>query len=218
MTAVCPRWFEILTTLTFGALRRKTLCPQHVRPSHKKTREKQEQRNRVVHEHDGSTKNDICNRRVFTELKNKKLCLSCNHFRQDGDKLNSRHANLRRHGTCTNTTSQPQMELFSTAKTSKSNGLASAEMHKPAATTPVVTQPLPGGKKKTKRRGIPGKPDLGLAARPRISDLAAVSSTKKHRVSHPTRLAKSFCLGRSRTDKGSHSRLTFLNAAQQMRS
>ena len=39
--AVSPRVFEILTTLTFGALRKKiTLCQQDLRPSQKKTRKK----------------------------------------------------------------------------------------------------------------------------------------------------------------------------------
>ena len=33
--AVCPRLFEFLTTLTFGAQRDITLCQQHLRPSPK---------------------------------------------------------------------------------------------------------------------------------------------------------------------------------------
>ena len=91
MTAVCPRLFEILTTLTLGALRKKiALCQQHLKTSQKKKNNetsssscgqqctmKCQEHNRskkgTLREkkrsdvHEGSTrKNDICNRRQIT--------------------------------------------------------------------------------------------------------------------------------------------------------
>ena len=49
VTAVYPRLFEILATLTFGALRKTSHCVNNISDYRKKTRKKQEQWHLVVH-------------------------------------------------------------------------------------------------------------------------------------------------------------------------